>query len=122
MQVSREVTRKYTDSFPLSFRLYIYDRHCQCCYYTSPSPIPSSSTSSTSGPHARKEPGPSTLPGVLPPIPTPLISDSLGEDGTAPLEGEPVVKSGRLAFDEEAKLVYGVVFSLRNMIKKLSAR
>jgi hypothetical protein len=27
-----------------------------------------------------------------------------------------------LAFDEEAKLVYGVVISLRNMIKKLSIR
>ena len=29
---------------------------------------------------------------------------------------------GRLAFDEEAKLVYGVVFSLRNMVSKLSTR
>jgi hypothetical protein len=27
-----------------------------------------------------------------------------------------------LAFDEEAKLVYGVVISLRNMVKKLSGR
>ena len=27
-----------------------------------------------------------------------------------------------LPFDEEAKLVYGVVLSLRNMIKKLSGR
>lgn len=27
-----------------------------------------------------------------------------------------------LAFDEEAKLVYGVVLSLRNMIRKLSGR
>lgn len=27
-----------------------------------------------------------------------------------------------LAFDEEAKLVYGVILSLRNMMKKLSKR
>lgn len=27
-----------------------------------------------------------------------------------------------LAFDEEAKLVYGVILSLRNMIQKLSGR
>lgn len=30
--------------------------------------------------------------------------------------------SDRLAFDEEAKLVYGVVFSLKNMVSKLSTR
>ena len=30
--------------------------------------------------------------------------------------------SAGLPFDEEAKLVYGVVFSLRNMVKKLSGR
>lgn len=33
----------------------------------------------------------------------------------------PPVNAG-LPFDEEAKLVYGVVLSLRNMIKKLSGR
>ena len=27
-----------------------------------------------------------------------------------------------LVFDEEAKLVYGIIFSLRNMVKKLSLR
>jgi len=27
-----------------------------------------------------------------------------------------------LAFDEEAKLVYGIVFSLRNMVNKLAGR
>jgi len=34
----------------------------------------------------------------------------------------PETSSTGLAFDEEAKLVYGVVISLRNMIKKLSGR
>ena len=33
-----------------------------------------------------------------------------------------VVKETELPFDEEAKLVYGVVFSLRNMVKKLAGR
>jgi trafficking protein particle complex subunit 1 len=34
----------------------------------------------------------------------------------------PPSHSTGLSFDEEAKLVYGVVISLRNMIKKLSGR
>jgi len=33
----------------------------------------------------------------------------------------PVPKTG-LSFDEEAKLVYGVVLSLRNMVKKLAGK
>jgi hypothetical protein len=35
----------------------------------------------------------------------------------------PVASTSRgLPFDEEAKLVYGVVFSLRNLVKKLAGR
>jgi len=34
----------------------------------------------------------------------------------------PATQSTGLAFDEEAKLVYGVVISLRNMVKKLSGK
>ncbi|GAA5871714.1 hypothetical protein JCM16303_000841 [Sporobolomyces ruberrimus] len=115
------------------YGLYIYDRHCQCCFYTSPIPPSSSSTSSDQtsspfGPHARKEPGQTTLPGVLPPVATPLIRDSLLLPSDDPstrttIEGdEGRKKDSRLPFDEEAKLVYGVVFSLKNMVKKLSSR
>jgi hypothetical protein len=32
------------------------------------------------------------------------------------------VSSAGLPFDEEAKLVYGVILSLRNMVKRLSGR
>ncbi|GAA5949354.1 hypothetical protein JCM3765_003380 [Sporobolomyces pararoseus] len=116
------------------YGLYIYNRHCECIFYTSPIPTSSNSSGAApttqelqAGPHARKEPGPSTLPGVLPPLAAPLIRDSLHlnepdhSEGTA-VEGEKKGNSGRLAFDEEAKLVYGVVFSLRNMVKKLSSR
>jgi len=45
------------------------------------------------------------------------------EQVAASVQGPPQVPTGRtLPFDEEAKLVYGVVFSLRNMVKKLSGR
>ncbi|KAL0566980.1 Trafficking protein particle complex subunit BET5 [Marasmius crinis-equi] len=49
--------------------------------------------------------------------PSPLLqappSPAVGTDG---------LTSTGLSFDEEAKLVYGVVLSLRNMIKKISGR
>ncbi|CEQ41948.1 SPOSA6832_03699, partial [Sporobolomyces salmonicolor] len=110
--------------------LYIYDRHCTCCFYADPS--------SSARP---KPPGPSTLPNVLPPAPpssdlarlsasSPGVGSELSGPtaagagriaGAAAAQEQPASR-GRLAFDEEAKLVYGVVFSLRNMVKKLSSR
>jgi hypothetical protein len=46
---------------------------------------------------------------------------AVGEDPPVqnPLEH---ARSNTLPFDEEAKLVYGVIISLRNMVKKLSGR
>ncbi|GAA5988135.1 hypothetical protein JCM10908_002080 [Rhodotorula pacifica] len=134
------------------YGLYIYDRHCTCCFYTDlgqrPPPVA----------------GPSTLPKVLPPAPPPpqasappasIQSRDMAVDGrgtaaagsggytvpdsatagysqqantpTAIATGgtDPASRRatpGRLAFDEEAKLVYGVVFSLRNMVSQLSTR
>jgi trafficking protein particle complex subunit 1 len=49
----------------------------------------------------------------------------LAPPSTAPnanVQQGPQFTSTGLAFDEEAKLVYGVILSLRNMIKKLSGR
>ncbi|KAG0707326.1 snare-like protein [Suillus ampliporus] len=48
---------------------------------------------------------------------------AVGEDPVTPLQN-PVehARSNTLPFDEEAKLVYGVVLSLRNMVKKISGR
>ncbi|GAA5939195.1 hypothetical protein JCM1841_003173 [Sporobolomyces salmonicolor] len=112
------------------YGLYIYDRHCTCCFYADPS--------SSARP---KPPGPSTLPNVLPPAPpssdlarlsasSPGVGSELSGPtaagagriaGAAAAQEQPASR-GRLAFDEEAKLVYGVVFSLRNMVKKLSSR
>jgi hypothetical protein len=45
----------------------------------------------------------------------------VGED--APVQDQVEhARSNTLPFDEEAKLVYGVIISLRNMVKKLSGR
>ncbi|GAA5907967.1 hypothetical protein JCM6882_001540 [Rhodosporidiobolus microsporus] len=117
--------------------LYIYDRHCTCCFYSDLGALPN------------RDPGPSTLPAVLAPSPTASSSTSHTAPTSTALAhahdfaddrpyGVPdaAVRSdagqaagadsgkgkGRLAFDEEAKLVYGVVFSLRNMVNKLSSR
>ena len=48
---------------------------------------------------------------------TPLPTQT--QSPIAPLPPQP---TSSLSFDEEAKLVYGVVLSLRNMIKKLSGK
>ncbi|BGP08887.1 Trafficking protein particle complex subunit BET5 [Rhodotorula toruloides] len=114
------------------YSLYIYDRHCTCCFYADLTQ------------RAAPEPGPSTLPFVLPPSsnssssqPNTAANGSLDPSDDRPpydvpdahangVNGAVVAGAekgkGRLAFDEEAKLVYGVVFSLRNMVNKLSSR
>lgn len=43
-----------------------------------------------------------------------------GKQGSLP-SAKPTARKG-LPFDEEAKLVYGILFSLRNMVKKLSSK
>ncbi|GAA6058205.1 hypothetical protein JCM3770_005012 [Rhodotorula araucariae] len=85
----------------VAYGLYIYDRHCACCFYSDLAQRP------------HPDPGPSTLANVLPPPPAYALPASAADDAKG---------KGRLAFDEEAKLVYGVVFSLRNLVSKLSSR
>ncbi|TEB38214.1 TRAPP complex subunit bet5 [Coprinellus micaceus] len=53
------------------------------------------------------------MPLPAPPLPLSQLAAAAGQTGFT---------STGLAFDEEAKLVYGVVISLRNMVKKLSGR
>ncbi|KAI9632461.1 Sybindin-like protein [Dioszegia hungarica] len=114
------------------YSLYIFDRHCDCVYYqdwnrTSPVRPP---------PPSNFKAGIHRLP--PPPDPTGAIRESIfsnqrssiqsgavdGQDGRG--QAGPVGRTGKgiggLPFDEEAKLVYGVVLSLRNMAKKLSGR
>ncbi|OSX66343.1 hypothetical protein POSPLADRAFT_1133513 [Postia placenta MAD-698-R-SB12] len=112
------------------FSLYIYDRHCNCVYYqdwhrtkrpriaveggllpaVSAAVTPRNTLSSASGVLiAVNDDAPRTpLPPARSQSPTPQHPQQLA--------------SAALTFDEEAKLVYGVVLSLRNLVKKLSGR
>jgi len=116
------------------YSLYIYDRHCACVYYQDW--------------HRTKQPKRAGEGGILNAVSqavSPLATDSvapapssftsprntlslttglvvaMGEDPPVQNPVEPV-RSNTLPFDEEAKLVYGVILSLRNMVKKLSGR
>jgi len=110
--------------------LYIFDRHCICVYYQDW--------------HRTRRPKPSNEGGLLPGVTsnygppsgydsprntlTPTtgtviaVGDAPSVHGQGGVPMAPGVTSTGLAFDEETKLVYGVVISLRNMVKKLSGR
>ncbi|KAJ7178481.1 TRAPP complex subunit bet5 [Mycena crocata] len=127
--------------------LYIYDRHCICVYYqdwhrtrrpkpaaeggilpavsqaVSPSPhLPNSNSTVYSGFGSPRNTLSSNTGVVI------AVNDMLAQAPPTPLLQSPTspnpvaFTSTGLAFDEEAKLVYGVVLSLRNMVKKLSGR
>ncbi|WVN90488.1 uncharacterized protein L203_105724 [Cryptococcus depauperatus CBS 7841] len=109
------------------YSLYIFDRHCDCVYYqdwhrTRPVRPP---------PPANFKPGVHRLP-VRPQAneaarASIFDENRLSAQGGGDVEGAMNKNSlGRqprgLPFDEEAKLVYGVLISLRNMVQKLSGR
>ncbi|KAI0675193.1 snare-like protein [Trametes maxima] len=124
------------------YSLYIFDRHCTCVYYQD--------WHRTVRPKTAVEGG--MLPAVYAPVyPSTkddasysnrnTLASSSGivvavndSDGPrTPLTAQaysplalqpppPPLPTSSLSFDEEAKLVYGVVLSLRNMIKKLSGK
>jgi len=127
--------------------LYIYDRHCICVYYQDwhrtrrPKPaaeggiLPAVSQAVSPSPHLAN-----TSSAVYSGFGSPrntlssntgvvvAVNDMLSQAPSTPLLQSPtspspvVLTSTGLAFDEEAKLVYGVILSLRNMVKKLSGR
>ena len=120
------------------YSLYIYDRHCACVYYQdwhrAKRPRPATEDGGLYNAVNRGvAPQPSessiqTMPAFTSPRNT--LSSHTGYvvavgEPTTPLPQQTehdVTKSSVLPFDEEAKLVYGVVMSLRNMVKKLSGR
>ncbi|KAI9028492.1 Sybindin-like protein [Hyaloraphidium curvatum] len=84
------------------YNLYVFDRHCKCVYYTSWNRAP-----------AAVPPGKGSVPGSQPGIP-PRTASMPGSIG-----GSRQTRPGNMSLDEEAKLVYGVIYSLRNMVNKL---
>ncbi|OCF30484.1 hypothetical protein I316_07866 [Kwoniella heveanensis BCC8398] len=129
------------------YSLYIFDRHCECVYYqdwhrTRPARSPPSTTfkpgvhrlpppqsnTTNDGTQQRESifanPNPNTsVNGGDHNNRNSLVSTNngrSGEKGGGGVGGGGANKG--LPFDEEAKLVYGVILSLRNMVKKLSGR
>lgn len=123
------------------YSLYIFDRHCECVYYHDwyrtkrPRPavegniLPAVSQAVTSATMVEKS-NVNTLHYTSPR--NTLISSTgivtsnentvLSTPPPSVQQSQPSTMTSDLPFDEEAKLVYGVVLSLRNMIKKLSGR
>ncbi|CUS11486.1 unnamed protein product [Tuber aestivum] len=90
------------------YSFYIFDRHCECIYIKQwhqrdRTFRPTSSATSTVD------------------SPVTLSSDRHSAAGSK-LQNEvhPSGRGGRLSVQDDAKLVFGVVFSLRNMVRKLS--
>ncbi|CAE6540433.1 unnamed protein product [Rhizoctonia solani] len=127
------------------YSLYIYDRHCACVFYQDwhrtrqPRPAPPggilSDVSQLVEPPKSSSDGLARAPAPVVVSQRNTLSSSTGlviayNEPATPVKNMPVqVKDGNqsekpfeLPFDEEAKLVYGVLLSLRHMVQKLSGR
>jgi len=116
--------------------LYIYDRHCACVYYQDwhrakrPRPaVEGGILDSVSRAVSPQPPNPNFINPSAFSSPRNTLSSNSGVvvavgDETSATPHNPTENSNTasLSFDEEAKLVYGVILSLRNMIRKLSGR
>ncbi|WFD36472.1 Trafficking protein particle complex subunit BET5 [Malassezia cuniculi] len=103
------------------YSLWIFDRHCQAIYHQDWSHLhaaPAQSFTSSIGATLQRAAGGAAAPAAqelrAPGDSLPNVSRSVHAKD-APNEAS----SALLPFDEEAKLIYGVVFSLRNMVRKL---
>ncbi|EJU03677.1 snare-like protein [Dacryopinax primogenitus] len=107
------------------YSLYIFDRHCTCVYYQDW--------------HRTKRPRPASSGALLPGVSNAVSGQSdsqAGQRASLTPTGGVVVALGNgeldrmdgptsmstLSFDEEAKLVYGVILSLRQMVKKIAVK
>ncbi|KII92580.1 hypothetical protein PLICRDRAFT_37350 [Plicaturopsis crispa FD-325 SS-3] len=129
------------------YSLYIYDRHCACVYYqdwhrtrrpkaaveggilpavsraVSPRPSLADVNTPTSSEFGSPRNTLSSNTGVV--VALGDASSASTSPGLLQMPSQPPASqfsSTGLPFDEEAKLVYGVILSLRNMIRKLSGR
>jgi len=102
------------------YSLYVYDRHCACVFYHDWQRVKKARTPNEGIilPHVMKED--TTSPRNTLNVSSGVVVAS-GEVTPLPAQSAPANVTS-LPFDEEAKLVYGVLLSLRNMVKKLSGR
>ncbi|KAJ2516668.1 TRAPP complex subunit bet5, partial [Coemansia sp. RSA 2049] len=111
----------------LVYNLYIFDRHCQCIYYTEwnrPGSLLAADANVNS--HSKDSMranqaigGDNSRSTAAPDSQRPLVwptgaSSSAAQDTSDSLRN--------VAMEEEAKLVYGVVFSMRNIINKFNGK
>ncbi|KAG5456575.1 MAG: Sybindin-like family-domain-containing protein, partial [Olpidium bornovanus] len=97
---------------PAIYNLYIFDRHCQLVFYQDwhrqSRSLAAPGTAAGAAQQQQQQPT-----NVAPGAPTGA------SDGTA---GGVATELTDMSLEEEAKLVYGVVFSLRNLVNKLSGK
>ncbi|CAK9785761.1 snare-like protein [Cutaneotrichosporon oleaginosum] len=108
------------------YSLYIFDRHCDCVYYQDWQRTRAVRTPADDRAGVHRLPAP-VAPGARESIFSASGAGGAGAGagagtGVGAGTGAAPKRQAGLPFDEEAKLVYGVVLSLRNMVKKLSGR
>ncbi|CAG8440823.1 2162_t:CDS:2 [Ambispora leptoticha] len=108
--------------------MYIFDRHCACIFYidwhrhrkSGSVGVTTSTTSATASMNGHPEEFVSPSASTVTPSTTGHNITS-HHSTTSQLTNTSLFSDSRLInLDEEAKLVYGVVFSLRNFVRKLS--
>ncbi|KAI8390337.1 Sybindin-like family-domain-containing protein [Blakeslea trispora] len=124
------------------YNLYIFDRHCQCIYYQkwshnnkpTTTNLASSTTNATSNSNSQLGNSSSRLGGLAnsssrfsTSSATSNHSSPMMRSATEDTHNQTMQQSGMAAgsvisIEEEAKLVYGVVLSLRNFVRKLSGK
>ncbi|EIE86448.1 hypothetical protein RO3G_11159 [Rhizopus delemar RA 99-880] len=124
------------------YNLYIFDRHCQCIYFQKWSHKAATPTTSVTGTSTTSQINNSSRLGPLTATTTNSSSrfsassanssshnatntTTTGDNNSSSLVQSQTVQSGLAAgsvisIEEEAKLVYGVILSLRNFVRKLS--
>ncbi|RPB23983.1 snare-like protein [Terfezia boudieri ATCC MYA-4762] len=88
------------------YSFYIFDRHCECIYIKQW--------------HERERAGAAIRPTTSASTTSPIPDKRVSAGGKQITETDISMRNGRLSVQDDAKLIFGVVFSLRNMVRKLS--
>jgi hypothetical protein len=100
------------NSSKMIYNMYIFDRHCQCIYYHDWHRGHTAKTAFDPHGHGSNN--------------DPLASQPSGGGGGGSTTTTTTMTDPRqgmnMSLEEEGKLVYGVVYSLRNLVKKLGKR